>query len=523
MNGIFFTQSSNVDMFYRVMKRMKEVVCLEKTAFYVTDARYYYETFLPENPSFESDTHCVKEWDIVGASKKKKCNLELLQKYEREIGDPFLWDVVVADRRLYRGARYAHDQDYKTRFSHERLLSILQYAIESIENMFDIVKPDFIISFQCLTMGDFIGYLLAKKRGIRILNMRPTRIENYFFAGESIYEPSDIIRERYHELVQNMDENEFVQKAKKYLEEVRKTYSYYEGVVPPSDKPPSTKVSRHETFHDVLKRIFYVIKTEWKYKFGLYRNDNHCASYISALYGKRIRNRLRAAYVNKRFKFAYLKKSDLEKMYYAFFPLHTEPEVTLSVYSKAYLNQIEVVRTISNALPVGMKLVVKEHPCSIGKRSVNYYKKLCEIPNVCLAHPSLKATDIIASSKLVTVIAGSVGFEGMLMKKPVITLGGAPYNFVSNTMVRHVRDILRLNNEIFDLMQNYTYDEKAIIAFVAAVIEHSVPVDFYARLLRRNDAHNAQKNDKKDVVEEIREEHIRKLALYICEHIASGV
>ena len=48
----------------------------------------------------------------------------------------------------------------------------------------------------------------------------------------------------------------------------------------------------------------------------------------------------------------YLRQQDLKNLNYAFFPLHTEPEVTLSVYSKAHLNQIETIRLISHSLPV---------------------------------------------------------------------------------------------------------------------------------------------------------------------------
>ena len=66
----------------------------------------------------------------------------------------------------------------------------------------------------------------------------------------------------------------------------------------------------------------------------------------------------------------YVKNQDLKNINYAFFPLHTEPEVTLLVYSKPYMNQIEAIRLISHNLPIGMKLIVKEHPWNIGKRKI---------------------------------------------------------------------------------------------------------------------------------------------------------
>ena len=50
-------------------------------------------------------------------------------------------------------------------------------------------------------------------------------------------------------------------------------------------------------------------------------------------------------------------------------PKQKEPEVTLLVWGRPYINQIEVARKFARCLPVGMKLVVKEHPAAVGYRT----------------------------------------------------------------------------------------------------------------------------------------------------------
>ena len=50
--------------------------------------------------------------------------------------------------------------------------------------------------------------------------------------------------------------------------------------------------------------------------------------------------------------------------------------MSLSVQSRSYLNQIEVVRNIAQSLPVGWQVLIKEHPASMGRRPVSYYQKL---------------------------------------------------------------------------------------------------------------------------------------------------
>ncbi|MDP6893688.1 MAG: hypothetical protein QF731_10970, partial [Verrucomicrobiota bacterium] len=74
------------------------------------------------------------------------------------------------------------------------------------------------------------------------------------------------------------------------------------------------------------------------------------------------------------FKNKYIDQSKLGEINYIFFPLHAEPEIALSIFSKYYQNQIELIRNIALALPMNYRLIVKEHPRNIGRRSNNYYK-----------------------------------------------------------------------------------------------------------------------------------------------------
>ena len=111
----------------------------------------------------------------------------------------------------------------------------------------------------------------------------------------------------------------------------------------------------------------------------------------------------------------YISPDDLVDLDYTFYPLHIEPEVTLLVYSRYFLNQIEVIRNIALSLPSGMKLVVKEHPAAVGKRPLSYYKKIIAIPNVEMINSSVETSTIIKNSKLVSTISGSVGLEGIIL------------------------------------------------------------------------------------------------------------
>jgi len=518
MNTIFFTQSSGLGMFFDLMQTMRRITPLENVGFYVTNSDFF-KKFKKDHPDIESVSYSLlKEWDIVRDSKSVKPDIELLRRYERKIGNPFLWNALVGDRRIYFGKKYAYAQDYRPRFSHERMLAILQVALKQIEAFFDRVQPAFVVSFQCVTIGEYLSYLFARSRNIPVLNLRPTRIQNYFYASEDIFEPSEHLKETYEQLLQIGIDASLMDEAMRYLQKVRESHAMYEGVVPPSNKPPAfANAKRRRLELSKLKKIISILVREFRYRFGEYQDDNHISGHIGPAVNQYIIRPWRAKRLERCFGKIYVRVGDLKLLNYAFFPLHTEPEVTLSVYSKAYVNQIEAVRLVSHNLPVGMKLVVKEHPWSIGKRPLSYYHKLLKIPNVMLAHPSLNSRELVSQSQLITVIAGSIAFEGLMLGKPVITLGRTPFNFLPCSMIRHIDNPNLLGDEIRELLENYEYNEEALVCYIAGVMKNSVQVDFYSRLLGRKETYREEAPQTSISEETIRMEHIERLAKYLVE------
>jgi hypothetical protein len=200
-------------------------------------------------------------------------------------------------------------------------------------------------------------------------------------------------------------------------------------------------------------------------------------------------NPARAAWVDARLRSRYVRESALDALDYAFFPLHTEPELSLLLHSRPNVNQVEAARGIARSLPVGMQLVIKEHPWSVGKRSLGYYEKLLEIPNVRLADPAMSSTPLVRGARLVVTIASSIGFEAALEGKPVVTLGSTSYDVLPASMVRRVTRPDMLAAEISELLAQYHYDEGAVVRYVKVVLEHSAPVNLYSNLLGRRGVH----------------------------------
>ena len=159
--------------------------------------------------------------------------------------------------------------------------------------------------------------------------------------------------------------------------------------------------------------------------------------------------------------------------------------MSLLVYGKPYINQIELIRMIAISLPIDTILLVKEHPAMIGKRSIKSYNKMLNIPRVHLVSPTLQSRDIIQNSTALAVITGSMALEAAILGKPVITFGDCPYNILPDYMVQRIKDLRNLPQTLSNFLRNYKYNQKAILSYIKAVEQTSVDINLYSVLLNK--------------------------------------
>ena len=112
---------------------------------------------------------------------------------------------------------------------------------------------------------------------------------------------------------------------------------------------------------------------------------------------------------------------------YVYFPLHMEPEATLLMYSPWCRDQIEAARLVSQALPAGWKLLVKENPKMQRRRPLAYYRTLTSLPNVMLVHPHVSTIRLAQNAQATIAIAGNAALEAVLLGRPGICLGRPPF------------------------------------------------------------------------------------------------
>jgi hypothetical protein len=160
---------------------------------------------------------------------------------------------------------------------------------------------------------------------------------------------------------------------------------------------------------------------------------------------------------------------------YVLYPIHFQPEASTLVQAPYYLDQAALIEDISKSLPVGYQLYVKEHVSNRGRRPLAFYKRISETFGVRLLGPDEDTWKLIRDAAAVTVITGTVGWEGLLFGKPVVTFGDVFYNECTLTHRAGLfpkdqwHDVFR--RAVFD----HRHDEERLLEFVAAIRATSRP------------------------------------------------
>lgn len=477
MKLLFVTQSGYVRSFALLERVIGRQANLEKTGYYVSGRESYRGFLETVGSDWVASRDVLHEWDVINSAKASEVPKNAdVAAVEKEFGDPTLWNAILCDRRVYYGKNCVFTQDYAPRFRHDEMLSIIHRAVTDIRDHLERLKPDAIVSFINVTFGEYCYYLVAKKYNIPYFNLRNTKVENYITAGPDIFEPSLNIKKAYERNFSSKDiDPDTMSFADSFVTSLARTRVTYEGQSYLSKKRRSrlTQIGADlaqigfgaaSSFRNWVSRVPKDNQTPDPLMAGIYNGIVKPLRYRKALH--RHRNRMITLQV-------------LKNMDFAFYPLHLEPEISLLTYSRPYLNQIEAIRWFSLAMPVNWKLVVKDHPKNPEYRSLGFYKKLFEIPNVLILPHDTSTFEIIQHARLVTILSGFVGFEALCQGKPVVALGKTAFEFLPETMYRRADDPRLLPQTVSDLLKNHLHDPTALVRFVYTVLEESVRFDWY--------------------------------------------
>ena len=100
-----------------------------------------------------------------------------------------------------------------------------------------------------------------------------------------------------------------------------------------------------------------------------------------------------------------------------------------------------------------MKLIVKDHPHMLEKRSRSYLEKIKYLPNVKILKSSIPNWKIFEKSKVVIAVSGTSVFEASILGMPTIQLGNlGTIRMLPN--VYHIKSLEEIKEKINYLIKN---------------------------------------------------------------------
>ncbi len=329
-------------------------------------------------------------------------------------------------------------------------------CFDYFEHLLSTIKPDLIITNAYASMPHLILYEVAKKMKIQIIRPMSIRLGKNYILSESAMEQEFWIND-YLEGKKIPKEGSLI-KAKNFIREFRES--------PP---PPYYQKIKNSQKLVTVGHLYRFLRYAFQFWFtAVYKNDHTKVNPLRRLIKEsqwRVSKRLmmRLGFWDK--------FTPTER--YIYFPLHVQPEMSTMTFAPYYLDQLAVLANISKSMPIGFKLVVKEHPSMLGHRTQKYYKQLRALPNMLLISPFENNAKILKAADLIFTITGTVGLEGLILKKPVIVLGSVFFKYCPLVFdAAHIAppDWPAL---IDKALNDYRYDETILVNFMAALFDRS--------------------------------------------------
>jgi hypothetical protein len=361
----------------------------------------------PKQKSFFDNQKLIKfqkSWNLRDYVNLKdhEPNIEKLEHFENKYSLQ-LKKIIYGERFFYKYNKYH-------KFLDKEIFSILQQELEFYEKVLDEIKPDYVIIRNPEYQDIRLFYEICKSKNIPVLVLSFTRFSDRWMLSSKVDEPISL---------ENLDKNLKIES----FDELIKSSKHYAKIH--SSWLPKQKSNIFQKLN-VLKLIFSTFHSS---NINNYRDIGKTPwTTLTKRIGLLLKSLVIEQFLNRNA--IKVIKSDMK---FAFFPLHVEPEERILIKSQFFADQLSVIKNISQSLPIGTNLLVKEHPAMklLGWRDLDFYKKILEMPNVKLIHPSVSTEDLIQNSSFIITIAGTTAIEAAFYGKPSVVFTDVIFSSLS--------------------------------------------------------------------------------------------
>lgn len=419
--------------------------------------------------------------------------------------------------------RYCVDIDFYRRISNEELLGLTQmdrmdedqhsFGFLERRNLFrkllrywiavvDFYEINIMISPKIPHQTfDYILYLLCQQKGIKIFTTVHTAFSSAgrIIANDNLVSLPERIKNDYDKLKASKSKFQLSGDIVSYLSVVNRKY---EDAIPKNFIEYNRFHKKNPSVFQTALKFLYELRT----KSGAWFGREGFLRYGVPKYRKESRMDVEASrtryklfpYVNLIYRRIGFLKS-LKREYsslarepvfdkpYVIFALHYQPEATSLPTGGIFHDQLYVLELLSRYLPRDWNIFVKENPKQFNplaegatSRLLRFYRDIKKFSRVSLIPVDYNPFILIDRAKGVVTIAGTIGWEAMVRKKPVICFGNAWYHAFSH-------GVLRINNnrdlgKMVEFIANYEYSEHKLMAYLKSIEMNSFVAYIYREL-----------------------------------------
>lgn len=384
-----------------------------------------------------------KEWllqDVMAAAPNEiPVDFKRLRELEQKYANPTLWRYLWADRSW-------------TKETFEASCSKLIKAFDFYEELYSRERPGLVLSSGYGSMPHLVSHFVARGMGIPMLYPVHARIADGYLPGYDALERFDSNFEAT--ITDESLLKDFDSEIEAMLTQFRKR----------PERPAYETVNdrMHRVGWGHLFRLFRYVYRYWVS--GSYARDHSKPNPLKKIWLE-LRPKIRRKLLNK----SNIWEPFNPSIDYVYFPLHLQPEYSTMALAPFYLDQPSIIENLAKSVPIGYRVVVKEHPQMLGRRPKEYYECLKAVCNVVVIPPFTDNFSVINNSKLIFTITGTAGMEGLILGKPVVTLGSVIYNHCH--LVKYAGDVAptQWSALINDLLLNYSFDESKLLSYLRQV------------------------------------------------------
>jgi hypothetical protein len=343
-------------------------------------------------------------------------------------------------------------------FPVDRVIKIMAGVLKFWETLLAQTRPDIIVGeVACAT--EWAGYQMAQSLDIPYLIPCVAPVPNRFFFTRSPQGSWESAHQKYTEMKGRELSSEEIVAAEEFLQVFRAGKARH----------PFFRYDRRSPVRVDVKQLSRRLERA-PYRVRTYIKDGEfeVGSYDGTPPWESVWHDIRKALRHLVYEKVVFKQAMPVTGKEIYFPLHMQPEYTTDVRAPFLTNQLALIDNIAKSIPIGYRLVVKDHPAMSGERDIGYYRSLQKLYNVDLVSPYVDGHDLIKRSAMNVTITGTTAWESILYERPVVAFGPLFYGYFD--LVTHCREVSDLPALLPEIIKTFAPDRRLLLKFIASFL-----------------------------------------------------